>query len=488
VPAITKLVLIDALNNVAIRDLTNEDTIFISETGNSITIEAKATNAKKVQFDLDGVINYHTELYAPYAMSGDIKGDYFPWRYTLGPHTLSVKGINSAGTAGPAYVINFQVAPVPAPVPVIPPVPAPKPVVAPAPVPAPTPIGRWTALYTPTEPLVNVDNCFVMANNGRAYSIGGRTRKPVCEFNPQISDWKCDKAYPPVAMHHMQCVVIGDEIWVPTSWTGATHNYEKNNDLMYIYNTQSNTWRNKTGLPNGRRRGAAASVYHAGFIYIVGGNYGGHGDHATSVAWFDRYEVSTGNWTQLTDASKARDHVGGGIVDNGKLLCLAGGRDGGQSEHFERNVVRPECYSFATKAWSLGTAMPTPRASSAYGTSCGGKLIVAGGEGNGQAYKSVDVFDGTSWTTLPSLKHQRTSTGLAVNCDCGGEEIYIVNGSNLRSIWNTTGPMEKIVLKQQGSCQSVVVMEGQVEQQPVSSFSTQSLIPETIPETFANEL
>jgi N-acetylneuraminic acid mutarotase len=294
-----------------------------------------------------------------------------------------------------------------------------------------------------------------MANNGRAYSIGGRSRKPVCEFNPQIKDWKCNKATPPVIMHHIQCVAIGDEIWVPNSWTGETNNYEKTNELMYIYNTKTDTWRNKTGLPNGRRRGAAAIVYHAGFIYIVGGNYGGHGAHATSVAWFDQYEVSTGQWTKLVNAIQVRDHAGAGIVDtaNGKLLCVAGGRDGGQADQFERNVASAECYSFVTKQWTLKSSMPTPRASSAFGRSCDGKLIVAGGEGNAQAYKEVHAFDGASWTTLPSLKQQRTSTGLAVNCNCGGVELYIVNGSNLESKWNTTKPMEELVLKAQtGSC------------------------------------
>jgi N-acetylneuraminic acid mutarotase len=96
--------------------------------------------------------------------------------------------------------------------------------------------------------------------------------------------------------------------------------------------------------------------------------------------------------------------------------------------------------------------MPSPRAASAYGTSCDGKLIVAGGEGNNQTYDRVNVFDGQTWTTLPSLKQPRTSTGLAVNCVCGGEEIYIANGSKVQSIWNTAKPMEWIVLKEQGSC------------------------------------
>jgi large repetitive protein len=308
---------------------------------------------------------------------------------------------------------------------------------------------------------VNVDNCLVMANNGRVYSIGGRTRKYGCEFNPQTADWKCNKAMPPVIMHHMQCVAIGDEIWVPTSWTGAADGYETTNNLMYIFNTQTNSWRNTTGLPSGRQRGAAASVYHpgSGSIYIVGGNYGGHGAHATSVAWFDKYEVSTGKWTQLPDALNVRDHFGGAVVDSGKLLCVAGGRDSGQTGFFEKNVVKAECFTFATNTWSLEADMPMPRAASAYGTSCDGALIVAGGEGNGQTYDRVDVFDGRYWSTLPSLKQPRTSTGLAIDCDCGGQEIYIANGSKAQSTWNTAKPMEKIVLKEKSACPSVVAME-----------------------------
>jgi large repetitive protein len=326
-----------------------------------------------------------------------------------------------------------------------------------------------------------------MANNGKIYSIGGRVRKAVCEFNPYwTNDWNCNKAMPPVIMHHMQCVAIGDEIWVPTSWTGPTNDYETTNDLMYVYNTETNTWRNKPGLPSGRRPGAAASVYDGRYIYIVGGNYGGHGEHATAVNWFDRYEVSSGTWAILSNMIYARDHVGAGIVDSGRLLCVAGGRDSGQSRPYRAVVKTTECYSFATRAWSVRADIPTPRASSAYGTSCNGKLIVAGGEGYGKTYNGVDVFDGQSWTTLPSLIKYRTSTGLAVNCDCGGEEVYIANGSTAQGKWYDAKPMERIVMKKQGSCRSVVLME-QVEQ-PVSGSTQSLLLPETMPDTFATEL
>ena len=53
--------------------------------------------------------------------------------------------------------------------------------------------------------------------------------------------------------------------------------------------------------------------------------------------------------------------------------------------------------------------------------------MIAGGEGFGQAWKNVDVFDGSAWTTLDDLKVARHGSGLAVDCQC--EQIHIASGS-----------------------------------------------------------
>jgi hypothetical protein len=67
---------------------------------------------------------------------------------------------------------------------------------------------------------------------------------------------------------------------------------------------------------------------------------------------------------------------------------------------------------------------------SSYGISCDGKLLVAGGiEYPGWINKNnVLLFDGTSWTALPSLNIARRGSGLAVDCVCN--QIHIAAGSN----------------------------------------------------------
>jgi len=202
---------------------------------------------------------------------------------------------------------------------------------------------------------------------------------------------------------------------------------EQNVAEILMFDTLTNTWSNKTGLPEHRRRGGGAAVLYGRDIYVVAGNRGGHGEGiGQALAWVDKYNIDTDQWTtNLTDAPHARDHTGGGIVD-GKL-CVAGGRDSGAADYFNATILPTDCYNFATDQWEVQEDIPQGRAGAAYGTTCDGKLMVAGGEGYGQAFDRVDVFNGTSWQTVDSLETARHGTGLAVNCFCN--HIYIASGS-----------------------------------------------------------
>ena len=56
------------------------------------------------------------------------------------------------------------------------------------------------------------------------------------------------------------------------------------------------------------RRGLAAVIVSKDEtqIYVCHGNIGGHetGNHATSLAYLDRYTIASDSWTALSDAPK----------------------------------------------------------------------------------------------------------------------------------------------------------------------------------------
>jgi hypothetical protein len=294
---------------------------------------------------------------------------------------------------------------------------------------APQPL--WTTVNNTTGIIrKRHEACFVMVRE-KGYLLGGRGVQKVSRFDPATKQWS-DRASPPIELHHMQCVAVDDAIFIVSSWTGYYPN-EVNTEYIYIYNTTANVWSTRPGLPEPRRRGGAAQVLvvrsnNQREIYVSHGNRGGHGDQAVSYGWLDKYNVDLNQWTtNLPDAPNPRDHTGGGLVQNGQLLCVAGGRDGGVSNFFNTVVLPTDCYNLATGIWSVKPNIPQGRAGSSYGRTCDGKLMVAGGEGFGQAWSNVDVFDGTSWKSLKGLQRARHGSGLAVSCICN--EIYIASGS-----------------------------------------------------------
>lgn len=191
----------------------------------------------------------------------------------------------------------------------------------------------------------------------------------------------------------------------------------------------TNKWSTKAGLPEERRRGGAASVLVGRRIYVSHGNRGGHetGDHATTLGWLDYYHIDENRWyTGLPDAPNPRDHTGGAYVKG--RICVAGGRDGGNRNFFNLTILPTDCYDPVTNAWTIEANIPQGRAGASYGTTCDGKLMIAGGEGYGKAWSRVDVFNGLSWTTVGNLSVARHGSGLAVDCVCN--QIHIAGGAS----------------------------------------------------------
>lgn len=271
--------------------------------------------------------------------------------------------------------------------------------------------------------------CAVMVD-GQVVLIGGRGAKPVNVYNPKTGEWfERSRFNPWKQIHHFQCVAARGSVWIPASWTANFPN-EENNDVVYEYVVASDEWKTHPGLPANRARGGSAAVIVGDLIYVIAGNRGGHGEHATSLTWVDAYNIVTKKW--IINAlppvpGPGRDHTGAARLRNGDI-CLVGGRDGGSKNFFRKNIASVYCYSFREKKWNQKADLEEPRAGAMTATTCDGRLMIAGGEGSGQAYKRVDVFDGTTWTRGPDLLEARHGSGLAVaDCSCG--HMFIPSGS-----------------------------------------------------------
>lgn len=290
--------------------------------------------------------------------------------------------------------------------------------------------GRWLVTEADADLTNRHEACFVMIGD-LAILAGGRYRggNNVDIYDPTTRTWREGKS-PPRELHHMQCVAVDGKLWIVSAWTG-NYPFEKNAGEIFIYDPAADSWSTKPGLPEARQRGSTAVVVVESMrrIYVSHGNRGGHetGDHAETLGWLDYYDIDNETWvTGLPDAPNPRDHTGGSLV-NGNKICISGGRDSGETNFFANLVYPTDCYDLNTNTWSVEADIPVGGAGGSYGTTCDGKLMIAGGEVPGRALSDVFVFDGSSWTTMPSLNIARHGSGLAVNCRCN--QIYIASGA-----------------------------------------------------------
>jgi N-acetylneuraminic acid mutarotase len=264
----------------------------------------------------------------------------------------------------------------------------------------------------------------------RFYLLGGRGINPVDIFDPVSGAWS-QGAASPVEMHHFQAVVFDGRIYVVGAMTGQ---YPKEPPLanVYVYDPAANAWSVGAEIPAARRRGGAGAVLHNGEIYVIAGITNGHFDG--HVPWVDAFNPRTGQWRQLPDAPRPRDHFHAAIID-GRLYAAAGRRSSAATnETFALTVREVDVFDFATARWSTLPAaanIPTPRAG-AGAVVLDGRLVVLGGESGGQplAHDEVEAFDPATgrWTALAPLAMGRHATQAVVH----DGRIYLASGSRTR--------------------------------------------------------
>ena len=274
-----------------------------------------------------------------------------------------------------------------------------------------------------TSPQQRHENGFVEVN-GKFYLVGGRGINSVNIFDPVTKIWT-NGAQPPIELNHFQAVAYQNKIYAICAFTG-TYPVETPVSVVYIYDTQNNTWSNGPTIPVSRRRGSAGAVLYNSKFYIISGTQNGHTNGW--VPWVDQFDPVTGIWTQLPDAPRARDHFHAGLI-NGKIYC-AGGRRTSQPNFTANMISEVDVYDIASQTWTTPSQMISPRGAPAVAV-VNNELIVAGGEVDYQnnALDIVEAYNPTSnsWTVKPPMNVGRHGSQLIYY----GGNLYIAAGSTL---------------------------------------------------------
>ncbi|KPM49218.1 Kelch repeat-containing protein [Jiulongibacter sediminis] len=252
----------------------------------------------------------------------------------------------------------------------------------------------------------------------KVFLLGGRGIKPVEILDTKTQTWT-KGADTPIEFHHFQAVAYDNEIYVAAAFTGTQlFPHETPIEHMYIYNVDSDTWREGPSLPKDRLRGAAGCVVYDDKLYFVGGALDGHWDG--HVTWVDVFNPETQSWQKLADAPNARDHVSIGVID-GKIYVAGGRRTSGKIGKFlDLTEAVVDVYDIANNSWETLPAssnIPTQRAG-ASAVVMDQQLLIIGGESGvqKQAHNEVEAFDPETgqWKKLSSLNRGRHGTGAAL--------------------------------------------------------------------------
>jgi hypothetical protein len=264
---------------------------------------------------------------------------------------------------------------------------------------------------------------FVQAGD-HFYLFGGRENAQTLDTYDFAADSWSTSASAPIPFNHFQAVEYQGLVWVIGAFKTNSFPNEAPADAVYVYDPARDVWMQGPDVPVSRRRGSTGLVVHQDKFYVVAGNTIGH--NGGYVSWFDEFDPQTGAWTQLTNAPNARDHFHAAVA-GGKLYAVGGRLSGGTGGTFAPLIGQVDVYDFAAETWSAApNDLPTPRAATAVAV-FDGKILVIGGEGNGQAYAKVDALDPATgdWEDLDSLHFARHGTQAIVS----GQGVYVTAGS-----------------------------------------------------------
>jgi non-specific serine/threonine protein kinase len=268
----------------------------------------------------------------------------------------------------------------------------------------------WTKLLDMPTPRGDLGASVV---GGRLVAVGGESSTGVF---PIVESYDINKrqwsALPPMRTprHGIAVATVGTSVYAVDGAQVPSHGVATNIAEVLPFTAASSStsapaqaapnpsspWRTVHAAPTARQD--VASTVDDGVVWVMGGTTGPN----AATAKVEGYDPAIDTWKNGPDLPLPL-HGAMAVTYNGEIVVMGGWvPNGGNLTAQTSNKV----FALRGDAWAELPAMTAPRAAGAAAV-VGNKLVVVGGEADGQLLDFTDVFDGTKWVQAPGMPTPR---------------------------------------------------------------------------------
>lgn len=228
-------------------------------------------------------------------------------------------------------------------------------------------------------------------------------------YDPSTNTWGYGQAMPN-AVHGAGVGVIGGKLYVAGGSADQTYPSAQLS-ILQVYDPVSNSWSNKTSMPQGLEQAASAVI--DGKLYVAGGA-AGNGQTGSALYRYDPGSDSVPDgWTTLKPMPTARDGAVGAAI-NGLFYVIGG--FAGSINLLSSYLHVVEAYDPPTDTWSTKAPAPSARYQQG-GALINGLLYVVGGQGYlAQELATLEFYNSVTdeWGTATAMPTASVGPSVAV--------------------------------------------------------------------------
>ena len=232
------------------------------------------------------------------------------------------------------------------------------------------------------------------------------------EYNSATDRWTT-KTGLPIGLHHVAIGVVGNRIYVIGGFKQSLMSVWKPVATVYVYDPAHDAWTEGSPMPTAR--GALAVAELGGHLYAIGG-YDGDGNTPAVEA----YDPLQNSWTARAPMPTPRDHLAAATV-TGTIYAI-GGR---VNRDYRQNFSVAEAYNASTNTWSRVADLPTARSGITAGV-IGDVIYVVGGESPGGTFSTNEAYVPAQdrWYRMTPMPTARHGLGSAIV----DQRLYVMSG------------------------------------------------------------